>query len=111
MLPVASGATAPDSVRYNEAQSFNVELPAMWVRSGLSVRVEVDPLRQLGAPVVVDATPSVGVNTRMEVVLVPVVSGSFVPTMPTVDAVRDEIMRRFPIRAPTSRSRCARRTH
>lgn len=97
MLPVASGATAPDSVRYNEAQSFNVELPAAWVRSGLSVRVEVDPLRQLGAPVVVDATPSVGVNTRIEVVLVPVVSGSFVPTMPTVDAVRDEITRRFPI--------------
>ncbi len=97
MLPVASGATAPDSVRYNEAQSFNVELPAAWVRSGLSVRVEVDPLRQLGAPVVVDATPSVGVNTRMEVVLVPVVSGAFVPTMPTVDAVRDEITRRFPI--------------
>lgn len=97
MLPVASGATAPDSVRYNEAQSFNVELPATWVRAGLSVRVEVDPLRQLGAPVVVDATPAVGVNTRMEVVLVPVVSGSFVPTMPTVDAVRDEISRRFPI--------------
>ena len=97
MLPVATGATAPDSVRYNEAQSFNVELPAAWVRSGLAVRVEVDPLRQLGAPVVVDATPVVGVNTRMEVVLVPVVSGSFVPTMPTVDAVRDEITRRFPI--------------
>ncbi|HSQ10351.1 MAG TPA: hypothetical protein VLN25_07030, partial [Burkholderiaceae bacterium] len=56
-----------------------------------------DPLRQLGAPVVVDATPTVGVNTRMEIVLVPVASGLFVPTMPTVDAVRDEITRRFPI--------------
>ncbi len=33
MLPVVRGAIVPDAVRYNEAQSFNVELPATWVRS------------------------------------------------------------------------------
>lgn len=98
-LPVVSGAVVPDAVRYSEAQSFNVELPATWVRSGFSVRVEVDPMRQLGAPIVVDATPAVGVGSRMEVVLVPVVSGGFVPTMPSAAAVRDEISRRFPIPA------------
>ena len=67
------------------------------MRSGLSVRVEADPLRQLGAPVVVDATPMVGLETRMELVLVPLVSGGYVPTMPTAAAVLDEVTRRFPI--------------
>ena len=96
-LPVISGAIVPDAIRYSEAMSFNVELPAAWVRSGLSVRVEADPLRQLGSPVVVDATPVVGLATRMELVLVPLVSGAYVPTMPTAAAVLDEITRRFPL--------------
>ena len=96
-LPVVSGAIVPDAIRYNEDLSFNVELPAAWVRSGLSVRVEADPMRQLGAPVVVDATPMVGLETRMELVLVPLVSGGYVPTMPTAAAVLDEVTRRFPI--------------
>ncbi|HQR21233.1 MAG TPA: IPT/TIG domain-containing protein [Burkholderiaceae bacterium] len=98
-LPTASGAAVPDAVRYDEAQSFNVELPATWVRSGLSVRVEVDPMQQLGPPIVADAAPAVGLGTRIEIVLVPLVSGTYVPTMPTVAAVRDEITRRFPIPA------------
>ncbi len=97
VLPVMSGAVVPDALRYSESQSFNVELPAAWVRSGLSVRVEADPLRQLGAPVVVDATPSLGTGTRVEIVLVPVISGGFTPTMPTAAAVLDEVTRRFPI--------------
>ncbi len=96
-VPMVSSATVPDSIRYNEAQSFNVELPAAWVRSGLSVRVEVDPLRQFGNPVVVDATPALGTGTRIEIVLVPLVSGGFAPTMPTPAQVLDEITRRFPI--------------
>jgi hypothetical protein len=98
-LPVVSGTTVPDAVRYDERQSFNAELPLAWVRSGLAVRIEVDPLRQLGTPLVVDATPSVGAGTRIEIVLVPLVSGVFVPAMPTTAAVRDEITRRFPIPA------------
>ncbi len=96
-LPVVPGNTVPDSVRYDEAQSFNVELPAAWVRAGLSVRVEADPLKQYGAPVVLDATPPLGSATRIEVLLVPLVSGGFVPTPPTTAAVLDEITRRFPI--------------
>jgi hypothetical protein len=97
LLPVVSGSVMPDSVRYSEAQSFNVELPATWVRSGLSVRVEVDPLRQLGTPIVADITPPLGSGTRIEVLLVPLTSGAYVPTMPSVAAVLDEITRRFPI--------------
>lgn len=97
LLPVVSGSTVPDSLRYDETQSFNVELPAAWVRAGLSVRVEADPLRQYGAPVVVDATPALGSATRIEVVAVPLVSGGFAPAMPTTAAILDEITRRFPI--------------
>ena len=63
-LPVVSGSVMPDSVRYSESQSFNVELPTTWVRSGLAVRVEVDPMQQLGTPIVVDAAPVVGSGTR-----------------------------------------------
>ena len=61
------------------------------------MRVEVDPLRQFGNPVVVDATPALGTGTRIEIVLVPLVSGGFAPTMPTPAQVLDEITRRFPI--------------
>jgi hypothetical protein len=96
-LPVVATAQIPDAVRYDDTQSFNVELPAAWVRAGLAVRVEVDPLQQLGAPVVVDATPPMGSATKMEIVLVPVVSGGFAPTMPSTAAVLDEISRRFPL--------------
>jgi hypothetical protein len=96
-LPVVTGAQVPDSVRYDDTQSFNVEVPAAWVRSGFSVRVEVDPMRQLGAPVVLDVTPTVGQMTKMEIVVVPVVSGGFSPTVPSTAAVLDEITRRFPI--------------
>ncbi|MGE5160854.1 MAG: IPT/TIG domain-containing protein, partial [Betaproteobacteria bacterium] len=96
-LPTTSGGTLTDAIRYSEAQSFNAELPASWVASGLSVRVEVDPERQLGPSTVQDATPGVGTATRLEIVLVPVVSGAFVPTVPSTGAVLDELTRRFPI--------------
>ena len=97
VLPVVSGSVMPDSVRYSEAQSFNAELPSTWVRGGLSVRIEVDPLRVLGAPIVTDITPPLGSGTRIEVVLVPLVSGAYVPAVPSTAAVLDEITRRFPI--------------
>ncbi|MGZ8272812.1 MAG: IPT/TIG domain-containing protein [Burkholderiaceae bacterium] len=96
-LPQSSGGVVADAIRYSETQSFNVQLPAMWVTSGLSVRIEVDPEQRLGPTTTQDATPSVGAPTRLEIVLVPVVSGSFVPSVPTTTAVLDELTRRFPI--------------
>ena len=96
-LPATPGGTLTDAIRYSEAQSFNAELPASWVASGLSVRVEVDPEQQLGPSTAQDATPNVGAPTRLEIVLVPVVSGSFVPAVPSAGAVLDELTRRFPI--------------
>ena len=96
-LPTVAGGVVTDAIRYSEAQSFNVQLPAAWVTSGLSVRVEVDPEQRLGPPTTQDATPSVGTPTRLEIVLVPVVSGSYVPSVPTTTAVLDEVTRRFPI--------------
>jgi len=97
LLPTAAGGTVSDSIRYSETQSFNVELPTSWVTSGLSVRVEVDPEQRLGPMSTMDATPTVGTPTRLEIVLVPIVSGSFTPTLPTATAVLDELTRRFPI--------------
>jgi trimeric autotransporter adhesin len=96
-LPTSAGGVVADAIRYSEAQSFNVQLPATWVTSGLSVRVEVDPEQRLGTTTTQDATPGVGTPTRLEIVLVPVVSGSFTPTVPTTTAVLDELTRRFPI--------------
>lgn len=96
-LPVGSTTSVPDAVRYSEAQSFNAELPAAWVASGLSVRIEVDPEQRLGPATVLDATPRVGTATRLNIVLVPLVSGGFAPTMPTSAAVLDELERRFPL--------------
>lgn len=96
-LPATSGGALTDAIRYSEAQSFNAELPASWVAGGLSVRVEVDPEQQFGPTTAQDATPNVGASTRLEIVLVPVVSGTFVPTVPSAGAVLDELTRRFPI--------------
>lgn len=95
-LPTTGGAVT-DAVRYDEAQSFNAELPAAWVGTGLSVRVEVDPEQRLGASTTQDATPNVGSSTRLDIVLVPMVSGAFTPTLPSAAAVLDELTRRFPI--------------
>jgi hypothetical protein len=96
-VPTGVGGSVPDAVRYDEGQSYNVELPASWVASGLSVRIEVDPEQKLGATTTMDATPRVGTPTRLEIVLVPLVSGSYVPSMPTAAAALDELARRFPI--------------
>src|SRR4030095_4895454 len=49
------------------------------------------------APVVVDATPALGSSPRIDVTLVPLVSGSHLPAMPTADEVLDELTRPFPI--------------
>jgi hypothetical protein len=98
VLPqLAAGAAVPDSIRYNEALTFNASLPTSWVRAGLSVRVEIDPDRRYGDPVVVDAAPAVGTATRIDLVLVPLVSGGNVPLMPSAAEVADEIVRRLPI--------------
>jgi hypothetical protein len=96
-VPAGSGTTVPDSVRYDERQSYNAELPAAWVASGLSVRVEVDPEQRLGPAIIADATPRIGNSTRLNIVLVPVVSGGFTPTLPSATAVVNELERRFPL--------------
>lgn len=94
---LAAGAAVPDALRYDEASTFNASLPAAWVGAGLRVRVEIDPDGRYGNPIVVDATPNVGTATRIDLVLVPLVSGGNVPQMPSVAEVVDEIVRRLPI--------------
>ncbi len=94
---LAAGAAVPDSLRYDEASTYNANLPPAWVGAGLRVRVEVDPDRRYGNTVAVEAVPTVGTATRIDLVLVPLVSGGHVPHMPSAADVADEIVRRLPI--------------
>lgn len=98
ILPqVAAGQTPPDSQRYNIAQTFRVQLPGAWVNPGLRVRVEVDPDNALGAQTSQEATPVVGSATRLTVVIVPLVSGSNQPTLPSQTDVLNELARALPL--------------
>lgn len=94
---VAVSGSLPDSLRYDETLTFNATLPADWVRAGLAIRVEVDPEQLFGSGIVNDATPAVGGTTGVDLVLVPLVSGSNVPTMPALADIVDELVRRFPL--------------
>jgi len=99
-VPVLMPGTAlPDSVRYSTAQSYNARLNDAWVGSGLRVDVTVDPDQQFGAPVMASATPTMGTRTRIDLVLVPLVSGDNVPSVPTtaINQALDEMTRRMPV--------------
>lgn len=90
LLPqLAAGSPLPDSLRYDETKTFNVSLPTAWVAAGLRVRVD------FGAGSGVEATPLVGTSTRINLVLVPLVSGPHSPTMPNTAQVVDELARRL----------------
>ena len=99
-LPVlAAGAALPDSMRNSGAQSFNAQLDDAWVSAGLRVQVTVDAEQRLGPPVVTSSTPSVGSGTRIDLVLVPLVSGSNAPTVSSTAVAQalDELTRRMPV--------------
>jgi len=90
ILPqLAAGSPLPDSLRYDETKTFNVSLPTAWVAPGLRVRVD------FGAGTGLEATPLVGTATRINLVLVPLVSGPHSPTMPNAAQVVDELARRL----------------
>lgn len=91
-----TGGTLPDAMRYSEAASFNAELPASWVASGLSIKVEVDREEALGPAISREVTPNVGGGTHLDIVLVPIVAGGFAGKPPPSAAVLDELTRRFP---------------
>jgi hypothetical protein len=97
-VPVlAAGAALPSSLLYNEAQSYNATLPATWVAGGLTVRVDIDPEQRYGTPITAQATPAVGTNTTIDLVLVPLVSGANAPQMPDPALALDELVRRMPV--------------
>jgi len=99
-VPVlAAGTALPDALRNSGAQSFNVRLDDAWVGAGLRVQVTADPDQVFGPAVVASATPAVGTGTRIDLVLVPLVSGTNVPTVAANAAALalDEITRRMPV--------------
>ncbi len=94
---LAAASSVPQSLRDDETQSYNAELPASWIAGGLSLRIELDPLQQFGPTQVTEVTPLVGSNNHIDLVLVPLVSGANVPTMPNLADVLDELARRLPV--------------
>jgi trimeric autotransporter adhesin len=94
---LATNATPPDAMLYNITQTFRVRLPDAWVASALKVRVDVDPGNPAGALATREATPVVGDPIALEVVLVPLVSGTDAPVMPTTTTVEDALARAFPL--------------
>lgn len=94
---LAPSSGVPQSMRDNEALSYNAELPAAWIDTGLRLRIEIDPSQQFGAAIATDITPAVGTDTTIDLVLVPLVSGANVPAMPNLADVLDEMTRRLPI--------------
>jgi hypothetical protein len=99
-VPVlAVGSPLPDALRNSGAQSYNARLDDTWVRAGLRVEVTVDPDQQFGPAVTTSGTPAVGSGTRIDLVLVPLVSGSNVPTVSAsaVTQALDELTRRMPV--------------
>lgn len=98
---LAAGSALPDSLRYSEAQTWMARLDDGWITPGLRVEVTADAERRIGAPVTADSTPTVGTSTRVDLVLVPLVSGGNTPAVAANAAtlVRDELIRRLPVPA------------
>lgn len=89
---LASGSAVPDAMRYDDAQAFRAELPLAWIQPGLRVRVEA-------ADASIEGTPTVAATGGLQIVLVPLVSGSNVPVMPALDDALAELRRRLPLPA------------
>jgi hypothetical protein len=99
-VPVlAAGSPLPESMRNSGAQSYNARLDDAWVGAGLRVEVIVDAEQRLGSAITVGSTPTVGTGTRIDLVLVPLVSGTNVPAVSStaVTQALDELTRRMPV--------------
>lgn len=96
---LAPGTALPDSMRYATGQTYNARLDDAWVGAGLRVEVTVDPQQQFGSAVTASATPAVGTRTRIDLVLVPLISGTNEPSVPTtaINQALDEMTRRMPV--------------
>jgi hypothetical protein len=86
---LAAGLPVPDGLRYDESRTFNAILPTSWVAAGLRVRIDI------GSSASAEATPQIGTSTQINLVLVPLVSGPNVPSLPSVASVVDELARRL----------------
>jgi hypothetical protein len=97
-LPVlAPTAAVTDALRYDEASTFNAELPAAWVQPGLRVRIEVGDAAAPAATT--EAAPLVVASGGLRVVLVPLVSGANSPTLPAAADLLAELQRKLPVPA------------
>lgn len=98
ILPLLPASSAPSaSLREDDTATYNSQLPASWVENGLQVQIEIDSPRP-GVPAKsVVSTPLMGSDAAIDLVLVPLVSGGYVPAMPALADVVDELARRLPV--------------
>jgi len=99
-LPVlAVGAPISSSLRGNGAQTFLARLDDAWVTPGLRVEVVLDATALGGGVTTTQSAPSMGADTKLTLVLVPLQSGASTPMLdPDLVALTlDELSRRFPI--------------
>jgi hypothetical protein len=95
-LTLQGPATLPTSVTAAGTGYFSVEVPAAWITSGVSLVVDAT----VGGTLLLSrAAPAVTPATRLALVLVPMVMGGVVPTMPSVAEVRDVLKRLYPYAA------------
>jgi hypothetical protein len=96
---LAAGLALPSSLRADGMRTFMVQLEDAWVIPGLRVEISMDARAQGGTVSVVQDAPQVGADTRLTIVLVPLISGIYAPTLGSdlIAATLEEIARRFPI--------------
>ncbi|PHV10857.1 IPT/TIG domain-containing protein [Chitinimonas sp. BJB300] len=80
-------------------QTFNVKLPASWIRENLNLQVEVDPTKQTTNGASLNTRPVVGKPTNLRLLLVPftIREGNQTAQMHDLAAVRTLLGKQLPI--------------
>ncbi|MGQ5521975.1 IPT/TIG domain-containing protein [Chitinimonas sp. PSY-7] len=80
-------------------QTFNVKLPASWIRENLNLQIEVDPTKQTTSGASLTTRPVVGKPTNLRLLLVPftIREGNLTAQMHDLAAVRKLLGQQLPI--------------
>lgn len=100
LLPqLAATEAIPGALRDDGSATFMARIDGSWVRSGLRVEVTADTAAAFGTPTTATSAPAVGTSTRIDIVLVPLVSGTATPALApnAAQEAADEIVRRLPV--------------
>ena len=97
-VTMSGPATLPTGAqRYEIGASFSAVLPASWMRTGVSVQVNVTPAG--GNTLSLTGTPNVVNPARIRIALVPITIGSRTGLVPSLATVRSMLARAYPYAA------------